>query len=329
MRDSWAHLEGLQLADSHFATAGRIDLLLGADVYANIVLEGLVKGPADAPIAQRTALGWIIFGPTTSEGSTQSRQSYSVSLDDDTSTLIQKFWELESVPATNNTSLTADEQECEARFLSTHSRDEQGRYIVRLPFKHSYDNLGTSKHRATLLCDKLIKRFLNDSQYARMYYDFMAEYKRLDHMRQISDSTPEPSHAYYLPHHGVRKETSLTTKLRVMFNGSSLTTSGWSLNDLLHAEAKLQVDIFDVLIWFRQYRFVFSADIEKMFRQIRVHPEDYKYQRIIWLNDQDRLTPYELTPVTYGLVCIVSGITSLTTTNGGRRKIVIHKRLLL
>jgi len=74
------------------------------------------------------------------------------------------------------------------------------------------------------------------------------------------------------------------------------------LNDLLHAGAKLQVNIFDVLIWFRQYRFVFSADIEKMIRQIRVHPEDYKYQRIIWLDDQDRLTPYEFTTVTYGLV---------------------------
>lgn len=303
VQDSWTHLKGIQLADPHFATAGKIDLLLGADIYANIILEGLIKGPADTPIAQRTAFGWIIFGPTTSERSTQSRQSHTVSLDDDIYNLIQKFWELESVPASHNTSLTAEEQECEAHFLSTHSRDDQGRYIVRLPFKHSCDNLGTSKHRATLLCDKLMKRFLNDAQYTRMYYDFMAEYKRLDHMRQISDSTPEPSHAYYLPHHGVRKETSLTTKLRVVFNGSSLTTSGRSLNDLLHAGAKLQVDIFDVLIWFRQYRFVFSADIQKMFRQIRVHPDDYKYQRIIWLDDQERLTPYELTTVTYGLVC--------------------------
>ncbi|XP_012524163.1 uncharacterized protein LOC105829678 [Monomorium pharaonis] len=300
---SWAHLEGLQLADTHFSTPGPIEMLLGADVYTNILLEGLVKGPADAPIAQYTTLGWIVLGPTTNESSTLSRQSCGVSLDDELSTLVHKFWELESVPVNHNTSLTTDEQECEAHFLSTHARDEQGRYIVRLPFKYPSDNLGASKHKATLLCDKLMRRFLNDSQYARMYHEFMTEYQRLDHMRQISNSTPEPTHVYYLPHHGVRKETSLTTKLRVVFNGSSSTTSGRSLNDLLHSGAKLQVNIFDVLIWFRQHHFVFSADIEKMFRQIRIHPEDSKYQRIIWFNEHGHFTTYELTTVTYGLVC--------------------------
>lgn len=37
-----------------------------------------------------------------------------------------------------------------------------------------------------------------------------------------------------------------------------------------------------------------------MFRQINVHPDDWKYQRILWLDKQHRITPYELTTVTYG-----------------------------
>jgi len=38
---------------------------------------------------------------------------------------------------------------------------------------------------------------------------------------------------YFLPHHGVYKPLSSTTKLRVVFNASAKTTNGNSLNDLL------------------------------------------------------------------------------------------------
>lgn len=85
-------------------------------------------------------------------------------------------------------------------------------------------------------------------------------------MKLVHPSQPEPELAYYLPHHEVKRESSLTTKLKVVFNGSSNTTIGVSLNNLLYTGAKLQNDVFDVLIWFRQFRYVFSSDIEKMYR---------------------------------------------------------------
>ncbi|XP_011341045.1 uncharacterized protein LOC105281490 [Ooceraea biroi] len=82
----------------------------------------------------------------------------------------------------------------------------------------------------------LAKRLNNDPNYAKSYSDFMTEYERLHHMTPVPDSEPEPQYAYYLPHHGVIRESSLTTKLRVVFNGSSRTTTGVSLNDVLHKE---------------------------------------------------------------------------------------------
>ena len=57
------------------------------------------------------------------------------------------------------------------------------------------------------------------------------------------------SASYYRPHHGVLKPQSKTTKLRVVFNGSSKTQSGKFLNDILHTGAKLQRDIAHVLLW--------------------------------------------------------------------------------
>nr|XP_012234631.1 PREDICTED: uncharacterized protein LOC105679278 [Linepithema humile] len=302
-QNSWLHLKGLQLADPLFSTPGPIDLLLGADVYGQILNEGVVKGQVNSPIAQSTTLGWIISGPTGKEVSHRRLQSYHISCDKELCLLMQRFWELESVPTAHRSSLTPEEQECEKHFQDTHSRDSRGRYVVKLPFKKSVERLGDSRHKAALLHNKLIRRCAKDQKYAQTYTEFMSEYQRLGHMRQVPDSLAEPSYAYYLPHHGIWKENSLTTKLRVVFNGSSPTTSGYSLNDLLHLGAKLQVDLFNVLLWFRQFRYVFSADIEKMFRQIKVHPNHWRHQRIFWNNQNQEIVPYELTTVTYGLVC--------------------------
>jgi len=122
-------------------------------------------------------------------------------------------------------------------------------------------------------------------------------------MRRVSDNEPEPLVSFYLSHHEVIRENSLITKLRVVFNGSSISSTGLSLNDLLHTGAKLQQDLFDVLIWFRQFRYVFSTDVEKMYRQIKVHSEDWNFQRILWLDQSHNIVMYQLTTVTYGLVC--------------------------
>ena len=48
---TWTHLEGLQLADNFESPPNEIDILLGADLYPEILLEGLVKGPVGTPLA--------------------------------------------------------------------------------------------------------------------------------------------------------------------------------------------------------------------------------------------------------------------------------------
>lgn len=55
-----------------------------------------------------------------------------------------------------------------------------------------------------------------------------------------------------------------------------------------------------MLLLFRSHRFVFSEDIEKFYRQIKVHPDDWKFQRILWPSGDSVIT-YELTTDTYGL----------------------------
>ncbi|XP_057324622.1 uncharacterized protein LOC130667151 [Microplitis mediator] len=160
---------------------------------------------------------------------------------------LTKFWELEEVPESCNETLTVEEAECEAHFLSTHSRDTSGRYIVRLPFKSSYQKRGESRHIAQRCLNRLLKRLSQDPELQGQYTAFLNEYEALGHMTRVSATSPEPSHVYYLPHHCVVREDSETTKLRVVFNGSSKTSSASSLNDHLHIGPSLQSKICDGL----------------------------------------------------------------------------------
>lgn len=100
--------------------------------------------------------------------------------------------------------------------------------------------------------------------------------------------------------HGVLRPDRKTTKLIVVFNGSSKTTSGQSFNDIWHTGAKLQLDIPVVLSWIRLHRCLFAIDITKMFRQISVYPDDWNLQRILWTDNQLNPVPFQLTTVTYG-----------------------------
>nr|XP_033200220.1 uncharacterized protein LOC117162454 [Bombus vancouverensis nearcticus] len=69
------------------------------------------------------------------------------------------------------------------------------------------------------------------------------EYLALGHMTKVNDNHSDDN-GYYLPHHGVTKASSQTTKLRVVFDGSAPSTTGTSLNDTLHTGPKLQEDLF-------------------------------------------------------------------------------------
>ncbi|KMQ87725.1 hypothetical protein RF55_12911 [Lasius niger] len=117
----WQHFNDLTLADPHFLQPLVVDMILGADLYNQIIREGLKKGPSDSPIAQFTSFGWIISGPITSTRTSSLLKSYHVSMDQQLYDVLRKFWELEEVTINRCSSLSPDEQECEKHFQDTHS----------------------------------------------------------------------------------------------------------------------------------------------------------------------------------------------------------------
>ncbi|KAL6419021.1 hypothetical protein ACFW04_011618 [Cataglyphis niger] len=147
------------------------------------------------------------------------------------------------------------------------------------------------------------RRFARDEQLKQLYTDFMQEYEVLGHMSPVRPASAAGPADCFLPHHGVMRKGS-PCKIRVVFNGSSAVSSGASLNRHLKVGPNLLPALEDILLRWRVHRFVLASDIEKMYRQILVDPEDRSLQRILWRHD-DQTTPrtYELNTVTYGLAC--------------------------
>ncbi|XP_011687417.1 PREDICTED: uncharacterized protein LOC105449732 [Wasmannia auropunctata] len=299
----WPHLQGLELADPEFAAAGDIDILLGAEVYANILGAGVRKGGLRDPVAQQTSLGWIVFGTVGTSASHAATLLHQCSVSEPLSALVRKFWEQEEAPSSGRV-LTPEEQDCENFFVNTHSRTREGRYVVRLPVVPSLPDLSGTRAASIRMLLHMERRFERDTQLQVMYKSFLQEYETLGHMTRVGPTGEHEKRACYLPHHGVLREASTTTKLRVVFNGSLTIADGRSLNQQFLLSSNLLPSLADLLLRWRRHRYVFAADIEKMYRQILVHPSDRDLQRIVWRTNRcDPVTEYQLNTVTYGLAC--------------------------
>ncbi|XP_055633964.1 uncharacterized protein LOC129774271 [Toxorhynchites rutilus septentrionalis] len=134
------------------------------------------------------------------------------------------------------------------------------------------------------------------------YHDFIREYIALGHMTEVPDGDVDRPDACYLPHHPVVKESSSTTKVRVVFDGSAKTSSGHSLNEALLVGPVVQDELITIVLRFRQFPIALVADIDKMYRQVSLHPDDRPLQRIFWrFNSIEPIKAYELSTITYGL----------------------------
>ncbi|GFW00940.1 uncharacterized protein TNCV_1761781 [Trichonephila clavipes] len=121
-------------------------------------------------------------------------------------------------------------------------------------------------------------------------------------MKEVTNET-EPEITYYATHHGIYRPEKSTTKLRVVFNSSSLTDNGISLNDIHYNGGVIQENLYAQMLRFRTYTYAFTADIKMMYRTILINPKQRNLQRIVWCESEHESPKiYELSTVTYGTV---------------------------
>ena len=107
-----------------------------------------------------------------------------------------------------------------------------------------------------------------------------------------SDTEDSDSIASFLLHHPVTNENK-PGKMRRVANALSVF-QGQSLNSNLLKGPDLHRNLTGVILRFREDNIALSADIEQMFMQFKVTPEDQKFLRFFWIND-GRVDTYEYT----------------------------------
>ncbi|XP_053598632.1 uncharacterized protein LOC128668852 [Microplitis demolitor] len=261
----------IKLADPNFHKPAPVYMLLGAGTTLSLLSIGQIKLTLpyqQEMLLQKTLLGWIIGGSAPASKPIQSKCHVTATFHEFD---LEKFWKVEECLSFNK--FTNDEEEFEQHFRKHIDRDSDGRYIVALPFKPHSPKLGKSYHLALKRFENTERRLSKTSGQTEAYNGILNDCLKQNHMSHIQ-CNPTDIESYYLPHHAVIKETSMTTKLRVVFDGSFKITTGVSLNDVLYTGPTIQPDLCTTLLRFRLHPIVITRDLKRMYLQFLVRKQD-------------------------------------------------------
>ena len=302
------HIMGLQLADPTYHLPGRIDILLGADMTPKVMVKQLLKdGLPSQPIAQATHFGWVVSGPVTARDphaetpTSNYHQTPVLQSEQDILPQLKQFW-LSEEPEPEEQSISTVEELVEGHFADTVKYlPTESRYEVTLPKLPIISTIGVSKPQA-------LSRFLSNERsilHRNIWAPFqnvMKEYFSMDHAEAVPEEELQSTPQFYLPMHAVFKDSSTSTKIRVVFDGSATTTSGTSLNKALMVGPTIQPTLSTILIRFRTYPVALNSDISKMYREVKLAAEDKDLHRFLWRDSpQDPVRDFRMTRVTFGV----------------------------
>ncbi|GFY16327.1 uncharacterized protein TNCV_2349721 [Trichonephila clavipes] len=224
-------------------------MLLGAEVFYELMLPGQFKLEGSNVIFQNTVFGFIVSGSTSADAKGKEHCGF-IQATDNLEHSIKKFWEIENVEI--DSVKTSELSIYEEHFKNTHSSDDQGKYTVPMPLKEDPSCLGESRQTAIQRLNSLWKRLSRNKEYLSLYEKFLQEYEDLGHMREIKVDGSGVS--FYMPHHGVYRPEKSTTKLRAVFNAPSPSKSGKSLNSIQFNGGLVQEDVFSIMVRFRKHK---------------------------------------------------------------------------
>ncbi|XP_036339775.1 uncharacterized protein LOC118749110 [Rhagoletis pomonella] len=132
----WKIPDNIKFADPSFNTSRRIDLLIGASIFFDLLCVGQLRLKEPTYILQKTRLGWIVSGGK--QGSIMNSLCAVASKlvegnepHESLDQLVRGFWETENC-LEGTTKVTKEEFNCEMHFQANYCRLGTGEYSVRL-----------------------------------------------------------------------------------------------------------------------------------------------------------------------------------------------------
>ena len=301
----FTHLKGLHLA--HPITENEnfeISVLIGADHYWHFVEDRVIRG--NGPTAVQSKLGYLLSGPLPSAThvSTTLVHIFHVSATStDTTCHLEKFWQVESAGVTTPLQKTTDQQFLKSYIDSCVTPQPDGSYSVKFPWKPEHPQLPSNYS----VCEKrtrgLVRRLAADPSLLQTYGQIISEQLERGFIEKVTTASKK---AHYIPHHPIKKQSSITP-IRIVYDCCCcLSPSHPSLNDCLMAGPPFLNDMCSILIRFHVHKYGFSTDIEKAFLHVTLNESERDFTRFLWLSDHkdphSKLQAYRFKVVLFGSV---------------------------
>ena len=227
-------------------------------------------------------------------------QTHAMRVDTEEMTLekqLSKFWDLESLGISPQENSVYETFKDRIEFVN-------GWYQVRLPWKQDHPLLPDN---FTLAQRRLIPRLQRNPNLLEEYDSIIKDQEEKGIIERVTSSEDiEVGKTHYLSHHPVLRQDKDTTKVRIVYNASAKSSSGTSLNSCLYPGPCLLKTVAEILARFRLYPIALTADIEKAFLMIGIHPSDRDVLRFLWYEDAKSETPevicYRFCRVGFGVV---------------------------
>ena len=294
----------IDIVDDLHVRGGPVDVLLGTDLPEVHHDYKVFAGNPEEPITKKNVFGWSVLGRIEKEGAVGVH--FVEILDEEaTNNDLKRLLFQDQVGIKPTRYCVCSEEEMrECAFIQQVKEStkvlEDGGIEVKMPWKRGHPNLPSSWSVAYQRMESKEKQLKKKGRLQA----FNEEVRKLvdrDVVVKLHSSEVKPEDpAWYLPIREVETPDK-TTKVRLVFDLAA-KVDGVSLNDALEKGPCLLNSLFNVLIGWREEKIVFAGDIEKMFNQIALHPEDQKYHRFLW-RDGDTSTAadiYQLVRLSFG-----------------------------
>ena len=305
---------GITISDRPgMAEDSAIQVVIGLDLLPSLFLP-VSRRINCGLFAHKTKLGWTLWGNRTINSRVSGSSSNFASVlfvgsdpVEDNDLVMKSLWDLEGV------GIRSEEVKVSEHPLLTRFREEvslvDGRYEVSLPWMSGRvlhcSNFRASERRYL----HLEKKLKNDPMLCEGYREVFRSYVTENIVEVVPENellleNSADTRIFYLPHRPVVKETSSSSKVRPVFDGSARNSESVSLNDCLETGPSLIPDLVSVLLRFRQWVIGITADITKAFLQVGVRESDRNVLRFLMrIDDSGDIQHYRFRRVPFGLCC--------------------------
>lgn len=274
-----------------------IDIVIGSD-YWGTAMTGRKESLQCGLTAFETIWGWTLSGVLPQQN--QVNNVITMFLAEE----VNKLWCLDVIGIKDPIEkLTEIQEEMAAKkiFKENLKRNEEGRYIVKLPWMNERPRIPSNKKMATSRLMSATKK-LNFNNHFKTYDDIFKTWFDEGFIEKLVNVNNENGH--YLPHHPIFKD-SITTPVRPVFDASCKTQINLSLNDCMYKGPNYIESLPAKLIRFRMKLVGVLSDIRKAFQMIEVDENDREHLQFLWWEDatQTKIMVLRHCRVVFGLKC--------------------------